>query len=106
MVTLQRCPRVCSCNPMPCCTRWSRPHVVAAFLDSALTQDHERIQQANLTKAVEDLLIPYLQHDEVARIRSGFEQGTSRGQAVTGWSLGDREKNPSNLFLVVEVGMG
>ncbi len=57
--------------------------------------------QAELTRAVRDLLGRYLEGEKAVAIESGFAE-----QANPDWALGDSRRDPTNLFLVLKVGVG
>lgn len=61
---------------------------------------HQHAPKAGLTSAIGALLSPYLEYGKVVTIGSGF----AANNVSPNWALGDSSKDPSNLFLIVEVG--
>ncbi|KAG2422317.1 hypothetical protein HXX76_016118 [Chlamydomonas incerta] len=55
--------------------------------------------EAQLTKRVRGLLLPFLEDKVVTTVESGF----AGNNVSPDWALGDSPKNPTNLFLIAEV---
>ncbi|KAG2446660.1 hypothetical protein HYH02_008230 [Chlamydomonas schloesseri] len=58
--------------------------------------------EAQLTKRIRGLLLPFLEDEMVTTIESGFADSS----VSPDWALGDSPKNPTNLFLIAEVKPG
>ncbi len=78
----------------------ARVHLITGTsLDFSFSSEHTH--QAVLTKNVRAKLGPYLVDEKLVPIGSGF----AANRVSPDWALGDSSKNPSNVFLIFEVGM-